>query len=182
MKFQKISDKIFTVSDFLSAEECDQYIALSEKTNYELAKVDADKGQRVVAEVRNNSRAFYDNTELADLLWQKVQPFVPPQLGNSEAIGLNEKFRFYRYEPGQRFKGHVDGSYIRNASEASYFTFMIYLNDDYEGGETKFLDCTITPQKGMALIFLHNLYHEGSEAISGTKYVLRTDVMYRLKE
>lgn len=74
MKFHKVSDKIFTVSDFLSAEECDQYIALSEKINYELAKVDADKGQRVVAEVRNNSRAFYDNTELADLLWQKVQP------------------------------------------------------------------------------------------------------------
>jgi hypothetical protein len=31
----------------------------------------------------------------------------------------------------------------------------------------------------MALIFLHSLYHEGSEVTQGVKYVLRTDIMYR---
>jgi hypothetical protein len=33
----------------------------------------------------------------------------------------------------------------------------------------------------MALIFYHKLYHEGSEVLTGIKYVLRTDVMYRLE-
>ena len=32
----------------------------------------------------------------------------------------------------------------------------------------------------MALIFLHSLYHEGNEVTQGVKYVLRSDVMYRL--
>jgi predicted 2-oxoglutarate/Fe(II)-dependent dioxygenase YbiX len=182
MQYVPITDKIFTIENFLTPEECGHYIDLSEKINYEMAKVDADRGQRVLTEIRNNSRAFYESPELARAFWERLQPFVPAVLGNSIAVGLNERFRFYKYEPGQRFKGHIDGSFIRNAQEASYFTFMIYLNDDYEGGETKFLEHKISPRKGMALLFLHNLYHEGSEVMSGVKYVLRTDVMYHLKD
>jgi hypothetical protein len=30
----------------------------------------------------------------------------------------------------------------------------------------------------MALVFNHDLLHEGKEVISGRKYVLRSDVMY----
>lgn len=57
---------------------------------------------------------------------------------------------------------------------------MIYLNDDFEGGETEFENLlTVTPEKGTALIFYHPLRHEGKALASGLKYVLRTDVMYR---
>ena len=59
---------------------------------------------------------------------------------------------------------------------------MIYLNDDYEGGETKFNMTSVKGRKGMALVFLHSLPHEGAEVKSGIKYVLRTDIMYRLAE
>jgi hypothetical protein len=89
----------------------------------------------------------------------KSKALCSPQLGKSEAIGLNELFRFYRYQRGHQFKGHFDESYIRNAMEASYFTFMMYLNDNYEGGETTFRGLKIVPRQGTALIFLHNLYH-----------------------
>ena len=58
---------------------------------------------------------------------------------------------------------------------------MIYLHDNFEGGETTFKGISIRPKQGMALLFLHNLYHEGSEVTKGVKYVLRTDVMYRLQ-
>ena len=59
---------------------------------------------------------------------------------------------------------------------------MIYLNDDYGGGNTSFNTISIEPKKGMALIFLHNLEHEGSAITDGIKYVLRTDVMFKLIE
>ena len=88
----------------------------------------------------------------------------------------------FRYEPGQLFKKHIDESFIRNELEASYFTFMIYLNDDYEGGETKFDTVEIKAKSGRGLIFLHSLLHEGAEVTKGKKYVLRTDIMYRLVE
>jgi hypothetical protein len=56
---------------------------------------------------------------------------------------------------------------------------MIYLNDDFTGGETLFENCTIRPQTGMALFFIHHIRHKGETVAAGRKYVLRTDVMYR---
>ncbi|MEM1134219.1 MAG: 2OG-Fe(II) oxygenase [Bacteroidota bacterium] len=58
-------------------------------------------------------------------------------------------------------------------------TFMIYLNEDFKGGETKFDEITIKPKTGTALCFIHEQKHEGCFVISGVKYVIRTDVMYR---
>jgi len=69
-------------------------------------------------------------------------------------------------------------------------TFMIYLNDGMPGGETRFFadveqvvqQCpylSVQPKEGMALLFLHSIWHEGAVVHSGQKYVLRTDVMYQ---
>ncbi|WP_291726114.1 prolyl hydroxylase family protein [Bernardetia sp.] len=172
-----IENRIITINNFFSPEECKKYIALSEELGYEAATIDTGK---VVSEVRNNERVFHKNEQLADLIFERGKDFFVPKIGNSEVVGINELFRFYKYEKGHKFKGHQDGSFIRNASEASYFTFMIYLNDGYKGGETRFIKHNIIPREGMALIFLHKLYHEGMEVLEGRKYVLRSDVMYRL--
>ena len=66
----------------------------------------------------------------------------------------------------------------RANGEASRLSFIIYLNDDFSGGETTVVDKTIKPRRGMALLFRHELLHEGRAVKSGTKYVMRTDVMY----
>jgi prolyl 4-hydroxylase len=179
MKLTKLTDSIFTVEDFFTRQECLDTIVKSEGVGYELAKVNTASGTRVRTDIRNNSRAFYKSEDLAQKLWEKLGPHVPAQFGNSTAIGLNELFRFYRYQRGHQFKGHFDESYVRNEREASYFTFMVYLNDNFQGGDTAFRGLRIRPRQGMALIFLHSLYHEGSEVTQGVKYVLRSDVMYR---
>ena len=179
MQLTKVADNIFTVEDFLTRTECLQYVVRSEEIGYELAKVNTASGSKVKTDVRNNSRAFLNSEELAQELWHKLAPFAPPRLGHSAPIGLNELFRFYRYQRGHKFKGHYDESYTRNAQEASYFTFMVYLNDNFQGGDTTFRGVRIRPRQGMALLFLHSLYHEGSEVTQGVKYVLRSDVMYR---
>ncbi|UOQ55710.1 2OG-Fe(II) oxygenase [Hymenobacter cellulosivorans] len=87
-------------------------------------------------------------------------------------------FRFYRYQCGHQFRGHYDGSYVRSATEASRLTFMVYLNDNFQGGDTTFHDLRIQPRQGMVLLFLHSLSHAGREVTQGVKYVLRSDVMY----
>lgn len=91
--------------------------------------------------------------------------------------GLNSYFRFYRYAPGQRFSWHCDRSF-RAHRESSLLTFMIYLNEGYEGGETRFESMSVASKPGMALVFEHGLLHEGAEVTGGVKYVLRSDVMY----
>ncbi len=95
-----------------------------------------------------------------------------------------ERFRFYRYDAGQKFAPHFDGYFRRSDDERSHLTFMVYLNADFTGGETKFYDedravhVTVNPECGMALGFMHLQLHEGAPVINGRKYVLRTDVMY----
>jgi len=182
MKLNVLAKNIFTIENFWTPLECGDFIAKSEAIGYEPATVETESGQRLVASVRNNNRVIYKDELLAGELWERLEPFAPQQIGNSKAVGLNELFRFYKYEPGQEFKRHRDQSYIRDNGEASYCTFMIYLNDDYEGGETTFNDLIIQPQTGLALIFFHDLEHEGSPVKAGTKYVLRTDIMFRFEE
>ncbi len=182
MKVTKLTDTIFTVEDFLTRQECLDTIVKSEGIGYELAKVNTASGAKVRTDIRNNSRAFYKSEELAQQFWEKLRPLLPESLAsmaNSTAIGLNELFRFYRYQRGHQFKGHYDESYVRNEHEASYLTFMVYLNDNFQGGDTSFRGLRVQPRQGMVLIFLHSLYHAGSEVTQGVKYVLRSDVMYR---
>lgn len=182
MKLHTHSNEIWTIEHFLTQEECDTFIEKSEKLGYEPATVETERGHRLIESVRNNNRIIYSDPGLAISLWEKASSFSPQRIGESIAIGLNEMFRFYKYEPGQHFKKHTDQSYIRNDVEASYYTLLIYLNDNYDGGETSFHNIIIKPKKGTALIFKHDLEHTGTEVTSGIKYVLRTDIMFRLQQ
>ena len=119
-----------------------------------------------------------DSPERANDIWSRLSADVPPVLDDRRAVGLNERLRFYRYGPGQRFAPHTDGCYRRKSGEESFLTLMIYLNGGARGGETRFENASITPAPGLALLFDHYLMHEGARVLEGQKYVLRSDVMY----
>ena len=129
--------------------------------------------------MRNNTRVMIDSFDLAGALWELVRDHAPSPHEGDVAIGLNERFRIYRYDPGQQFDWHYDGYYRRQIGEQSKFTLMFYLNDGYEGGQTDFRDCSVIPQQGDALLFWHHIRHRGAPVTAGRKYALRTDVMYR---
>jgi hypothetical protein len=130
-------------------------------------------------------RVMVDSAALAGSLFDRARPFLPTRVDFWQLHGMNERFRYYRYDVGQRFRPHYDGSYRRHRGEESRLTFMVYLNDDFEGGTTEFYGddekpkASIRPRRGMALVFVHGQLHEGAPVIRGRKYVLRTDVMYR---
>ena len=80
---------------------------------------------------------------------------------------------------------------------------VIYLNNDFEGGATSFLSeggslhvyidefikknplhvgdvvCSVSPRAGTALIFNHDTLHEGEQVTWHTKYIIRTEVMFK---
>ena len=180
-------DKVWVIHDFLSAEECSALIKRSENLRYEPGTV-ADV---VIEDVRNNERVLLDDPALAADLFDRSKPCLPAVVDGNSLTGFNERWRFYRYGPGQTFKPHRDGSYFSvKTFEESQITFMIYLNDGVTGGETRFFAgmdevfhgrfyLSVQPKEGMALAFVHAIWHEGVVVQSGTKYVLRTDVMYK---
>jgi hypothetical protein len=180
-------DKVLVIHNFLSGEECAALIRRSEDLVYEPGRV-ADV---VIEQVRNNERVLVDDVSLASDLFHRAEPLLPAVIEGLGLAGFNERWRFYRYGPGQTFKPHRDGSYMRMKSwEESQMTFMIYLNGGMTGGETRFFAgmeqafrqqpyLSVQPREGMALAFLHAIWHEGAVMHSGQKYVLRTDVMYK---
>jgi predicted 2-oxoglutarate/Fe(II)-dependent dioxygenase YbiX len=184
-----LADDIGTISSFLSDAECDEYIAFSEAKGYEEAPVSTDQGMVMIKDVRNNDRVMLDDCGRSSLLYQRLSLQLPKRFKKKwEPVALNERLRLYRYDVGQQFDWHLDGYFERDNGERSFFTFMVYLNDDFEGGATSFrtndygtprgANLRVKPSKGMALLFHHPLQHRGDPVTAGRKYVLRTDVMY----
>jgi hypothetical protein len=129
-------DKVLVIHDFLSSEECADLIRRSKGFRYEQGTV-ADV---VIEDVRNNDRVLVDDFSLASDLFRRAEPSLPSVVEGCRLVGFNERWRFYRYQPGQTFKPHRDGSYFRSKSlEESQITFMIYLNDGMTAARHGFL-------------------------------------------
>jgi hypothetical protein len=176
--YRTVGRGIFTITGVLSSEECQEYVDWSEGLGYETAPVSLAGGAVLRPDIRNNARVMIDSPDRAAQIWSRISADVPGSVAGRRVVGLNERLRFYRYGPGQRFAPHTDGCYRRANGEESFFTLMIYLNGGARGGETRFENASITPEPGLALIFDHYLLHEGAQVLEGRKYVLRSDVMY----
>lgn len=191
----------FTIENVLSDDECEQLIALSEeRRGYEQALVNVGDGQQAVSDVRQSSRWMVDSESAADELWRRIERHVPDVVKGKRhdgrhsgttvgwyASGLNERLRFLKYNPGDYFAPHQDGSFQAEPGEVSRMTVMLYLNSAGKGGETKFLNphdendnktVDVVPRRGLCLVFDHWLLHEGALLLKGVKYAVRTDVMF----
>ncbi len=162
------------------------FIALSEKAGYVDAPITTAAGFLMRKDVRDNDRVMIDDPALAASLWERAKPLVPADWLGWKAVGLNERFRYDRYGEGQHFAPHYDGCFARDNGERSHFSFIVYLNDGFEGGETAFHQTRpplkVRPERGKALVFYHRQLHEGMAVLKGRKYVLRTDLMFRQAE
>ncbi|KAK1479834.1 oxidoreductase domain-containing protein [Colletotrichum cuscutae] len=120
-------------------------------------------------EYRNSDRIIWDQQEVVDRLWGR---------------------------------SHCDGPYGEEAEDGTvlrtHYTVHLYLNDsvaeagkdsgaDLVGGATSFLSgdekrkVDVDPKAGRVLIFQHSrLYHSGDDVVKGTKYTMRTDILYEL--
>jgi predicted 2-oxoglutarate/Fe(II)-dependent dioxygenase YbiX len=175
---------VWTVDGVLDAAERSVLVERTEAIGFSAAPITTARGFEMRPDIRNNRRVMFDDEALARDLFERLRAFVPREMFGRSVCGANERFRVYRYEAGECFRPHFDGAFARDEREASELTLMVYLNDGFEGGETRFhdFDETITPRAGTALLFQHRLLHEGAPVRSGVKYVLRTDVMYRTNE
>ncbi|MBY0457705.1 MAG: 2OG-Fe(II) oxygenase [Gemmataceae bacterium] len=184
-------DDLFVLHDFFPPAECDYYITLTESAGYGDAPISTMGGPVMRKDIRNNDRVMIDDPRVAAELWERLRPFFPDRLRFWVPVGLNERLRFYRYDPGQQFDWHFDGAYERSATERSAFTFMVYLSGGVAGGATEFNLKThgsvraddpiarVQPEAGKAVVFPHRILHRGAPVADGRKYVLRTDVMCR---
>ncbi|KAF0686795.1 Aste57867_21417 [Aphanomyces stellatus] len=185
------SKLVLTLDNILSTEECQTLIDASEALGYEPALLNVGGGrQELHTDVRNNDRCIIDDRIAAAIIWERVRPFLPPTFQGLPLVGVNERLRFLRYDPGQEFKPHLDGYYCRpDKSEMSFLTIQLYLNGGAAlvGGATTIFNQSfndvipVHPVAGRALVFQHDgVWHAGAPVVQGRKYAIRSDVMCRL--
>lgn len=85
---------------------------------------------------------------------------------------LPHSFRITKYNVGAYMGPHVDA---HDDEQGSTISMVIYLNDNYEGGNINFPDfgISIKPEAGSAVVFeSKNVVHEPEETKSGVKYMI----------
>ena len=182
---QKIdADKpyIVQIDDAFTEQECADLIVRIESLDPHVATINTFAGPQVNLDVRNNERVMFDDESLAKTVLERIGEKAPREIHGWSLVGANERFRCYRYQPGMRFAPHTDGAFLREAFEQSFYSVLVYLNGDFEGGATTFFtepEVAVQPATGRIVLFQHPLVHEGSVVTEGVKYVARTDLMYR---
>ena len=180
MELVEYPEDIKLILEFVELDRCRSIIQHADALGYEDAPINTLTGFEIAPEVRNNNRVMFDDFDMAQEFLETLRDFLPPEVEGWSLCGVNERFRVYRYGKDQYFRWHRDGSFMRSATEISVFTFMVYLNDKFGGGATEFDSVKIEPRRGAALLFPHYLRHQGAPVEEGVKFVLRSDVMYRL--
>ncbi len=142
----------------------------------------------VIDEGRTNTTATFPlaESDLAQVVLQaRIARACDLPFANLEALGV------LRYEPGQEFGDHydfVDPETPNYAQEIAHngqrlATFLVYLSDGYDGGETDFPDLGVTHRgaAGEGLMFRNALQdgapdtrmlHAGRPPRSGEKWVV----------
>ncbi|MBO6934231.1 MAG: 2OG-Fe(II) oxygenase [Deltaproteobacteria bacterium] len=164
---------LWTVPDVYDADECQEWIRIIEAGSPRIATNNPV--------YRDQDRVIRDDLAAASTLFERLRKHLPERLGELSLGGLNERLRMYRYAPGQRFAPHMDHWYRPTDTRITLLTVLVYLNDDFEGGETAFmeqLEETVHPKPGLVAIFQHKIRHEGCPVRSGHKYAIRSDVYY----
>lgn len=175
---------IFTIPNFLTDEECDYLCEYIENNNTRSTVAGLGDAKSVYNEGRTSSTStLVDSDPIVNTVNNKMYD----ELGIEAAY--SETTQGQIYQPGQYFNHHNDyfegDAFINHclASGQRTWTFMIYLNDVEEGGETEFrnINTKIKPVKGTAVIWKNSdgagtenpaSHHSGTHVIKGKKMVI----------
>src|SRR5579864_1534221 len=181
--------RIVTSTGFASAAECDWLIERA-KPRLKPAEVydPHSQGGLRADDIRNNSDTSFDIVQ-SDLVLMALRERIA-----KFALLQTEEFEptmVLHYTPGQQFAPHFDfveataPHLVRDIAENGQrvATFLLYLNDDFEGGETDFpaLGWRYKGRKGDALLFWNvgatglpdpATLHAGLQPVRGEKWVL----------
>jgi len=176
---------VWIIDDFLSPEDC---AAIVQENDHRV-----HRSRLANQNSKNESRTSSSVSLCANsALGTKVKMMI------ADTIGIRptqcEQPEMVRYQPGQQYKDHFDWLHGEGVTEGlaksgqRVWTFLIYLVEVPDGGETRFSSAepepfTVKPKLGRMVVWRNMLMdgrvdprtlHAGLPPIVGTKYVLNT--------
>jgi predicted 2-oxoglutarate/Fe(II)-dependent dioxygenase YbiX len=106
------------------------------------------------------------------LLAASLAPYIDKYQISGEF--MHEYYNVLKYSSGQKYDAHYDGS----TADGRSISAIVYLNDEYIGGEIEFVNfgIKIKPEPGMLILFPSNYAykHIAHPIVDGTKYAIVT--------
>lgn len=153
-------DEIYEFKHFLSDEEC-SYIINKARPLVKKSKVIGEGGKNVDSKnTRTSSNTFLKDE--GDEIIKKISERIEKKISIDKSHF--EDLQVVHYQGGEQYKPHWDACVGKGRCEAflkkggdRYATFILYLNDDFDAGETEFpkLNRKIKPEKGKAVLFFN---------------------------
>lgn len=172
---------IHVLRGFLTADECAAIIKFgNEQTNTEVTSgryrtifSSATLAEFVCSRLHDISR----DTSRYDILRVIGRPDNDTWLLDN----VNDTWRFVANKTGSKFPLHLDSTYVKSINNCSIYTVLIYLNDDYEGGELCTSKIKFKASAGDLVLLDQTLCHEALAITAGEKYLVRSELMYTRK-
>jgi PKHD-type hydroxylase len=161
-------NKIFTIKNFLSKEEC-EFILNKCLTELKLKPADVYGGSK---DVRKSNVAGIDDL---DFLNEKLKKILKIKLLiNGHTVTNLSRFQFTQYEIGGYYNWHIDSS--TEIYNERFYSTIIQLNNEYVGGDFEIVEDknTVKLEKGLGNLFLFpsSRLHRITPIIDGTRYSL----------
>lgn len=157
-------DRALTIGDEMDGVSRNDHDYQGKRTNYQLNLTDNAKHSEALRQANNQ---FYTNL-FASVDWYRKR------FGIEEEIHFKEPFNLLRYQYGQHYEAHYDGTTVSGRTVSA----ILYLNDNYSGGELEFptYDLKIKPKAGTLYVFPSNYpyRHIAHPVTEGTKYAIVT--------
>jgi prolyl 4-hydroxylase len=166
------------IQGLFSPEEC-RYVQMLAKPWLEPARIYSDLGGSQLDPMRDAlNMAFSPMAE--DLVIQTINQCIADAANIPVTWG--EPLHVMHYRPGQQFRPHHDAHGPGRGKRIRIATALLYLNGDYEGGETHFPNLGFRVRGGIGdLLIFHNVtadnkpdprvVHAGLPIISGEKWL-----------
>lgn len=171
------SPRVTLFRNLFTPEEC-AYVRSVNEGEFRPALV-FDSQRRLVRNVIRTSDEATINWMIEDPAVHALNRRLAAVSGTAPEQG--EAVQVLRYQPGQEYRAHYDSQ--PGAANQRVLTALVYLNDDYEGGETAFVrtGLKVRAARGDAIVFANTLpdgrrdeasEHAGLPVTRGTKYLL----------
>lgn len=178
----------YKITGVMNSDECDDLrrkIPIMLGSNLKVPISNSEEQSKVNKFMPCQVRGLFVDEELA----RKIQERLVDQIEHHIEIG-SQKYRFVGVRPSFTFVHYSnDGSLCSHTDKIEKIeantigiTLLIYLNDDYDGGETYFDDAgakiSVDKETGAVLCFLGTSLRHGSNTVVGEKDILITALVY----
>lgn len=171
---QSIAEIESLVNDENSGVKFTRSVLIGDKDNKDNLKSQYRTSQDISTSKNKNNKVIKDFEDKCEIVVNECLSSYKKEMMIGYDIYNPEGFNILKYEVGGHFGSHYD-SYPRINRCISG---LIYLNDDYEGGEIEFVyfNLKIKPKAGTVILFPPNYpyRHIAHPVTSGTKYSVAT--------